>query len=361
MNINPIISVVVCIFNGHKTLKLALESLIKQKYPNSNYEIVLVDDGSDDCSKEICENFIFENQKNELKITYVYQENSGLSSARNTGIDIAKGKIVAFIDQDAVADKNWIFNIEKAFSDEIIGGVGGRLKLLNDHSKVAKFINIVRFHQMFGPSEYMNDVIGTNMAYNRSVFYKIGGFYDIMKYRGDETNYIVKLKQFYKISYATSAIVYHPREESFLKWLKNEYIESMLAPTILKVPNTYFKKFKIHAILIEQLLIAFTPLWIILFLFTTKFSTIFLTLALIGSIRIFRRHFLKNSAYEIRNRLKAKLGLRFCGTIFFITESIKNFVKGIGLIHGIIKFLFSKEFSNTIPNTKKVRYSITNL
>tara|TARA_B100001123_G_C15321328_1_gene1028006 strand:+ start:2412 stop:3488 length:1077 start_codon:yes stop_codon:yes gene_type:complete len=358
--LKPLLSTIICIYNGKKTLDAAINSLLDQNYPKDEYEIILLDDGSSDGSIDICKKYINFNKKNKLKITYVYQDNSGLSGARNTGIAVSKGELIAFMDQDAVADKNWLLNIKKAFSDEKTGGIGGRLNLLNDHSKVSKFINIVRFHQMFGPSEYMNDVIGTNMAYNRSVFYKIGGFYEMMKYRGDETNFIIRLKQSYNISYASNAIVYHPREESFLKWLKTEYIESMFSPTILKVPNTFFKKFIFRILFIEQLLTAFIPVWLIIFLFSTTFSNLYLSLVIIGCIRIIQRHLIRRSAYEIRKRLKVELGLIFCGTIFFITESIKNLIKGVGLIHGIFRFYPLKEFYNTIPNIKKVKYTITN-
>ena len=69
---------------------------------------MLVDDGSTDTSSKICHEVMAIHKSKYPKITYVLQENGGLSSARNTGIRYSKGKLIAFIDQDAVADQEWI-------------------------------------------------------------------------------------------------------------------------------------------------------------------------------------------------------------------------------------------------------------
>ncbi len=83
---NVDISVVVCIYNGDRTLNDTISSLLEQNYSMDKYEIILVNDGSNDNSELICRDFIEVQRKKIPKLTYIYQENTGLGGARNTGI-----------------------------------------------------------------------------------------------------------------------------------------------------------------------------------------------------------------------------------------------------------------------------------
>lgn len=97
-----LISIVVPIYNSEKTLNRCIESVIAQDY--SNLEIILINDGSNDKSDDICRIYL----KKDIRIKYYYQENQGVSSARNRGIDIAKGEYIIFIDSDDYIEKNMI-------------------------------------------------------------------------------------------------------------------------------------------------------------------------------------------------------------------------------------------------------------
>ena len=89
-----LISVIIPVYNVEKYLKKCLDSVINQTY--KNLEIILVDDGSSDKSGLICDEYT----KLDKRIKVVHKKNEGLSSARNTGLDIAKGKYISFIDSD---------------------------------------------------------------------------------------------------------------------------------------------------------------------------------------------------------------------------------------------------------------------
>ena len=89
-----LISVIVPVYNVEKYLKRCVDSLLKQTY--SNLEIILVDDGSTDSSCTMCD---FYGAKDE-RVIVIHKKNGGLSSARNAGIEIAKGRYVGFIDSD---------------------------------------------------------------------------------------------------------------------------------------------------------------------------------------------------------------------------------------------------------------------
>lgn len=92
------ISVIVPVYNVRKYIVQCVESLINQTY--HNLEIILVDDGSTDRSGDICD----EMQKKDNRIKVIHTKNSGLSSARNKGIDMSSGEYIGFVDSD-----DWVF------------------------------------------------------------------------------------------------------------------------------------------------------------------------------------------------------------------------------------------------------------
>ena len=113
------ITVVIITLNRAEWLKDALVSLTKQSRPPD--EVVVVDNGSTDDTEEIVLSF-----RDRLPLKYVLETVRGIPFARNTGVRNATGDIVAFIDDDSVADENWLKYIEIPFiKDPYIGAVGG--------------------------------------------------------------------------------------------------------------------------------------------------------------------------------------------------------------------------------------------
>lgn len=98
----PEVSIIVPVYNVEKYLQSCIDSILEQTYPNM--EIILVDDGSTDQCGSICE----ENSTLDERIQVIHKENGGLSSARNAGLDIAKGKYVAFVDADDTIHREFI-------------------------------------------------------------------------------------------------------------------------------------------------------------------------------------------------------------------------------------------------------------
>ena len=89
-----VISVIVPVFRVEAYLKRCVDSILNQTY--KNLEIILVDDGSDDACPQICDEYA----RTEDRIVVIHKENGGLSSARNAGLDIAKGEYIGFVDSD---------------------------------------------------------------------------------------------------------------------------------------------------------------------------------------------------------------------------------------------------------------------
>ena len=96
----PTISIIVPVFNVENQLDRCVESLINQTF--TDIEIILVDDGSTDCSAKICDSY----SQRDSRVHVIHKMNEGLGLARNSGLDIAQGHFVAFIDSDDYVKEN---------------------------------------------------------------------------------------------------------------------------------------------------------------------------------------------------------------------------------------------------------------
>ena len=101
MEIQPLISVIIPVYNVAPYLREALDSVINQSY--GNLEILIIDDGSTDGSGAICDKY-----QCDSRVKVIHQENNGLSAARNAGLDIMTGEYVAFLDSDDAYHKDYM-------------------------------------------------------------------------------------------------------------------------------------------------------------------------------------------------------------------------------------------------------------
>lgn len=90
----PTISVIVPVYNVEPYLRQCVDSILGQTF--RDFELILVDDGSPDGCPAICDEYA----KMDSRVKVIHKENGGLSSARNAGLDVAKGKYIAFVDSD---------------------------------------------------------------------------------------------------------------------------------------------------------------------------------------------------------------------------------------------------------------------
>jgi glycosyltransferase involved in cell wall biosynthesis len=108
---NPLISLIVPVYNISKYLERCINSIIEQSY--KNIEIILVDDGSTDNSGQICDAY----KEHDNRIRVIHKINGGLSSARNAGLAIIKEEYVGFVDGDDFIDKYIYETLVKAILD----------------------------------------------------------------------------------------------------------------------------------------------------------------------------------------------------------------------------------------------------
>lgn len=109
----PLLSIIVPVYNAQLTLRQCVDSILEQVF--ENYEIILINDGSIDDSKRICEDYA----RKDKRIVVINQDNQGVSAARNAGLDIARGDWITFVDSDDYITPNY-FNSIDGFDTDIV-------------------------------------------------------------------------------------------------------------------------------------------------------------------------------------------------------------------------------------------------
>ena len=162
-NRNPLVSVVVPIYNIDKYLGICIESLVNQSY--RNLEIILVDDGSPDRCPEICDLY----QKKDNRIKVIHKPNGGLVSARKAGLEAATGSLVGYVDGDDWVNPDFYNSLVVAMldADADIAIAGQSRDLFNTTSKITSVIPAGRYD-----GERLDELKRNMMSYGQ--FYRLG-------------------------------------------------------------------------------------------------------------------------------------------------------------------------------------------
>ena len=232
----PEISVAVCTYNRADVLPKCLESLANQTADTELFEVLIIDNNSTDNTKEIAIEFC----EKHSNYKYISEEKQGLSHARNRAIDEAKGKYVAYIDDDAIADKNWI---EKIFSviqnNKDIAAFGGKILPWYNTEKPKWFKDEFALHSygdkhlQLSLKNYPFGLSGSNMIFKKDILAKYNGFsaeYGMAGNKiafGEESLLFNKmLKNNENVQYFPDLFVYHLVSEKSYS-LKNAFRRSI--------------------------------------------------------------------------------------------------------------------------------------
>jgi len=161
------VSVIVPAYNAARTIARCIESLLGQNFPRRDFEIIVVDNNSTDTTAEIIKRY---------PVKYVIEKKRGPAAARNAGIAASKGSILAFIDSDCFARKDWLREGLAAFEDGV-GCVAGRV-LASEPENV--YEKIIAGRDEFNvPEDYHGHspyAITANVIFRREVFDAVGMF-----------------------------------------------------------------------------------------------------------------------------------------------------------------------------------------
>lgn len=203
----PRISVVVCSYNGARTIRDTMEGLKRLEYPD--VEVIVVNDGSTDATPRIVAEY--------PGVRLISTENRGLSAARNTGWQAANGEIVAYIDDDAYPDPHWLQYLAYRFMTGDWVGVGGPNIAPPGDGPIADCVA----NAPGGPVQVLvsdieaEHVPGCNMAFRREALAAIGGFDVRYRAAGDDVDLCWRLQERGgKIGFHAAAMDWHHRRNS---------------------------------------------------------------------------------------------------------------------------------------------------
>ncbi|WP_027184631.1 glycosyltransferase [Desulfovibrio inopinatus] len=211
------LSVVIPAYNAAATLPDLLEALAKQTVPASDFEVLIVDDGSTDATAEIA---------HRAGVRVISQQNQGPASARNHGAREAHGKIVVFTDSDCAPDPGWLAAMAAPFDDPEVMGVQGAYR--TEQTALA-----ARFAQLEFEDRYdlmrcypTIDLVATYAAaFPRAIFLRMGGFdTSFPKANNEDTEFSYRLVAAgYKLVFADGAIVRHLHPDTVMEYLRIKF------------------------------------------------------------------------------------------------------------------------------------------
>lgn len=211
----PPVSVVVCTHNGQRTLDECLARLGDLTYPD--YEVIVVNDGSGDASAEIARRH---------GAILIQTEHRGLGHARNKGIEAARGEIVAFLDDDAYPDCDWLHYVAALLRANGHAGVGGPNIPPEDDGFLAECVATAPggpIHVLVSDRE-AEHVPGCNMAFRTDVLEEVGGFDERFETAGDDVDLCWRLQKANRtLGFSAGAVVMHRRRDSIHRYLRQQY------------------------------------------------------------------------------------------------------------------------------------------
>lgn len=199
------ISVVIPMYNAELFILNALESVKKQTFLTERFEIIIVNDGSTDKSREVVENYILQNST--FNIHLINQENGGVSKARNTGLKLAKGNYIALLD----ADDEWYpkkierqisFLESKEFEIDFLGCRRKNHEILYPYKVGENNLATLSFRDLM----FRNETQPSTVIFKRKVLDNSGYFDDNQRY-AEDLNYWLKVSEHNKMSILNEELV----------------------------------------------------------------------------------------------------------------------------------------------------------
>ncbi|WP_333626004.1 glycosyltransferase [Sphingobacterium siyangense] len=237
----PLISIIIPVYNVEQYLPECLTSVISQTY--RNLEIILINDGSTDGSGSICAAYA----KNDVRIKVINKTNGGLSDARNMGLDLANGEYVSFVDSDDIIDKNFIRNLLQVLLDSKASismcdytnftSVTPAKQPMHDYS-IEVYTGEYMLNNLYNQSWIPKNVIACNKLYKRSVWSNLRYTVGVLH----EDEYIIH--ELYantnRLAYTREPLYfYRQREASITKEISPKRINDVM--TIFDLRESFFK------------------------------------------------------------------------------------------------------------------------
>lgn len=217
-------SVIVPVYNGSATIECVLAALTRQTVAPEHYEIIVVDDGSQDDTAVKVKSW--QARHPALQLHLIQQTNAGPAAARNHGAQVAHAPLLLFTDADCAPTPNWLATMSGAFADSTVMGVKGAY-LTEQPELVARFVQAEyedRYDRMRHQPQI--DFIDTYSAgYRRQVFLENGGFDPIFTTASvEDQEFSFRLAQKgYRLIFVPAAQVVHFHDRNLAEYARRKY------------------------------------------------------------------------------------------------------------------------------------------
>lgn len=242
MNKNPFVSVIVPVYNDPIRLAVCLNALESQTYPQDKYEVIVVDNNSKESLDKVVSQY--------PHAILTAEKKPSSYAARNKGISLAKGEILAFTDSDCIPLNNWIENGVRAIvSIQNIGLIAGEIDIFpkdKDNPTMVELYEMVLPYDQSKSVQNYNYGATANVFALRELFDKVGGFNETLKSGGDFEWGNRVYKAGYKVVYRNDVCIKHPARYSF-KELNKKVIRIAMGQHDLEKNFTHKSK-KINSI-----------------------------------------------------------------------------------------------------------------
>ena len=230
------ISVIVPVYNAEKYIKRCIDSVLNQSY--KKFELILVDDGSNDSSGSICDEYA----EKYAEIKVIHKANEGVSAARNTGLDIANGDYVIFIDSDDYIKENYFESVIEIVSDyryDIIGY--NNYKVYEDHIeevlRCKKSIGVKNISDNIGAIKNLISSFIWAKAFKKDIIQRNNLRFDTEYSLGEDTKFLYQYIYYIDSFYASNKPMYYYNKTNS-GTLSTKYVSNM-ASIIAATLNEY--------------------------------------------------------------------------------------------------------------------------
>jgi glycosyltransferase involved in cell wall biosynthesis len=195
-----VLSIIICTYNRVNFLKLCVDSILDQIQGNENIELIVIDNNSNDNTPEFLQKYITK------QLIYFLEKKQGLSYARNKGIQVAKGKNLAFVDDDATISENWVKSLITELKKKKYKHIYGGPIYPVFETECPKWIDKKYFNRKFKDSDGYLDKLtandgfsGGNMCIPKEIFDRIGNFDVTLGMQGNQLGLGEESELFYRI------------------------------------------------------------------------------------------------------------------------------------------------------------------
>lgn len=323
-------SIIVATYNRLEELRELTESFEKLDFPRDHFQLIIVDDGSEDGTREYIEQSDFN-----FEVEYYRQENKGPGAARNLGMKQAKGEYFMFIDSDCTVPADYLKRIDKRVEEDDLEAFGGPDTYRDDFPPLLKAINysMTSFIGTGGTRGSKKSVTkfyprSFNMGIHRMVYEKIGGMGGLR--HGQDMDFSARIyRAGFKVGLIEDAHVYHKRRTNLRRFFKQIFNWGVARINLSRLHPQLIKP--IH--LAPAIILAGTILTFLL----APFFPLFEGLAyLIFAVAVFLGLFVLVEASLIYKSLKV-------GVLAVLTIFIQITAYGLGSWSGLLQRLFGKK------------------